>query len=84
MSEPDLIPFAAMSRASLLLAYGLPGAALLIALIALAGAILKWHEPSHTHLPIGGIAALSARDPLNLFHSGPEALSCHNINLELV
>jgi hypothetical protein len=41
MSEPDVINPAAMSRASLLLRYGLPGAALLIALIALAVAILK-------------------------------------------
>jgi SpoVK/Ycf46/Vps4 family AAA+-type ATPase len=41
MSEPDVINPAAMSRASQLLAYGLPGVALLIALIALAVAILK-------------------------------------------
>jgi hypothetical protein len=41
MPEPDVIPTAGTSRTSQLLAYGLPGAALLIALIALAVAILK-------------------------------------------
>ena len=39
--EPDVITPATISQASLLLAYGLPGAALLIALIALAVAMLK-------------------------------------------
>ena len=41
MPEPDVISPATMSQASQLLAYGLPGAALLIALIALGVALLK-------------------------------------------
>ena len=41
MPEPDVITPATMSRASQLLAYGLPGAALLISLIALGVALLK-------------------------------------------
>jgi SpoVK/Ycf46/Vps4 family AAA+-type ATPase len=41
MPEPDVIDPANMSQASLLLAYGLPGAALLIALIALGVAMFK-------------------------------------------
>ena len=39
--EPDLMTRATLSQASQLLAYGLPAAALLIALIALAVALLK-------------------------------------------
>lgn len=39
--EPDVITPAAASQASQLLAYGLPGAALLVALIALGVALLK-------------------------------------------
>ena len=39
--EADVIPRATASRASQVLAYGLPGAALLVALIALAVALLK-------------------------------------------
>jgi SpoVK/Ycf46/Vps4 family AAA+-type ATPase len=39
--EPDVISSAAVSRASQLMAYGLPGAALLVAFIALAVALLK-------------------------------------------
>jgi SpoVK/Ycf46/Vps4 family AAA+-type ATPase len=41
MPEPDVITPATMSQASRLLAYGLPGAALMIALIALGVALLK-------------------------------------------
>ena len=41
MPEPDVITPATVSQASQLLAYGLPGAALLIALIALGVALLK-------------------------------------------
>ena len=41
MPEPDIITPATSSQASQLLAYVLPGAALLIALIALGVALLK-------------------------------------------
>jgi SpoVK/Ycf46/Vps4 family AAA+-type ATPase len=41
MPEPDIITPATASQASQLLAYGLPGAALLVALIALGVALLK-------------------------------------------
>lgn len=41
MPEPEVIPPEALSQASQALAYGLPGAALLVALIALAVALLK-------------------------------------------
>jgi SpoVK/Ycf46/Vps4 family AAA+-type ATPase len=41
VSEPDVITPATASQASQLLAYGLPGAALLVALIALGVALLK-------------------------------------------
>jgi hypothetical protein len=40
-SGADVIARAAVSHSSLLLAYGLPGAALMVALIALAVALLK-------------------------------------------
>jgi SpoVK/Ycf46/Vps4 family AAA+-type ATPase len=41
MEEPDVVTPAIASRASLLLAYGLPGAALMVALIALGVALFK-------------------------------------------
>jgi SpoVK/Ycf46/Vps4 family AAA+-type ATPase len=41
MEEPDVVAPAIASRASLLLAYGLPGAALMVALIALGVALFK-------------------------------------------